>query len=98
MVQRRALPAREVAHETVTTIERDTTAPLRARVTYLGRLVGDVLRSHARPETFDYVERLPTLTRQRRADPASVSDAEIDAVLDELGIDQAVDVIRAFSL
>lgn len=27
-----------------------------------------------------------------------MSDAEIDAVLDELGIDQAVDVIRAFSL
>jgi len=78
--------------------ETDTTAPLRARVTFLGRLVGDVLRSHARPHTFECVERLRALTRSRRADPASVSDAAIDAAIAELGLDEAVDVIRAFTL
>ena len=44
------------------------------------------------------MERLRALTRKRRADPASVQDAELDAVLDELSLDEAVDVIRAFTL
>src|ERR1700735_1946669 len=79
-------------------IERDTGASLRARITTLGRLVGDVLRVHARPRTFEYVEQLRALTRRRRADPSSVDEGEIDAVLDALSLDDAVDVIRAFSL
>ncbi len=79
-------------------IERDTTASLRARITSLGRLVGDVLREHARPGTFDYVERLRALTRRQRAEPQSVGEREIDAILDALSIDDAVDVIRAFGL
>jgi phosphoenolpyruvate carboxylase len=57
-----------------------------------------VLRSHALPETFERVERLRALTRTRRADPHGRDDAAIDAVLDELGTGDAVDVIRAFNL
>ncbi len=79
-------------------IEHDANASLRARVTFLGRLVGDVLRSCARPRTFEYVEQLRALTRQRRADPSSVQEREIDAILDALSLDDAVDVIRAFGL
>jgi len=79
-------------------IERDPSAPLRARVTTLGRLVGDVLRERARPRTYDYVEQLRALTRRRRADPHSVGEGEIDAILDALSLDDAVDVIRAFGL
>ena len=79
-------------------IERDTSAPLRARVALLGRLVGSVLRSHARAGTFEHVERLRALTRRRRAGSAPHDDAAIDAVLDELDTDGAVDVIRAFNL
>ena len=79
-------------------IERDSSAALRARVTVLGRLVGDVLRAHARPGTFEYVERLRTLTRRHRADPSSVDEREFDAILDALSLDDAVDVIRAFAL
>ena len=78
--------------------ETDTTAPLRARVTMLGRLVGDVLRSHARPTTFALVERLRIATRARRATPDPAYDAEIDAVLDTMAIDDAIDVLRAFGL
>ncbi len=81
-----------------TGIERDTSAPLRARVTHLGRLVGDVLREHARPRTFELVERLRTLTRARRATPNDVDDTELDRVLDDLDLHDAVDVIRAFGL
>ena len=79
-------------------IEHDTGAPLRARITSLGRLVGDVLRERARPRTFDVVEQLRALTRERRNDPASVSEAQIDTVLDTLALDDAVDVMRAFGL
>jgi phosphoenolpyruvate carboxylase len=79
-------------------IERDTSVALRARVTTVGRLVGDVLRTHARPRTFEYVEQLRALTRRRRAEPGSVDERAIDAVLDGLSLDEAVDVIRAFGL
>ena len=79
-------------------IERDSNASLRARVTALGRLVGDVLRSCARPRTFEYVEQLRALTRRHRADPQSVDEREFDAILDVLSLDDAVDVIRAFGL
>jgi len=78
--------------------ERDSGAPLRARITYLGRLVGDVLRTHARPRTYEHVERLRLLTRQRRAEPGRRLDGEIDAVLNALATDDAIDVIRAFGL
>ena len=64
----------------------------------MGRLVGDVLRSCARPRTFEYVEQLRALTRRHRADPQSVDEGEIDAILDALSLDDAVDVIRAFGL
>ncbi len=77
---------------------RDTSAPLRARIAYLGRLVGEVLQTHARPRTFEHVERLRSLTRRRRAEPALALDAEIDSVLDALATDDAIDVIRAFGL
>ena len=53
---------------------------------------------HARAGTFERVERLRALTRTRRADPQALDDAAIDAVLDEIGTDDAVDVIRAFNL
>jgi phosphoenolpyruvate carboxylase len=71
---------------------------LRARVTVLGRLVGDVLRTFARPRTFEYVEALRALTRRSRSEPGSVGDGEIDAIVDALSLDDAVDVIRAFAL
>jgi len=60
--------------------------------------VGDVLRDNARPRTFEYVERLRLLTRRHRSNPGEDDDAQIDAVLDELSTDDAVDVIRAFGL
>ena len=57
-----------------------------------------MLRTSARPRTFDYVEQLRALTRRQRSDPGSVEEREIDAILDALSLDDAVDVIRAFGL
>ncbi len=81
-----------------TGIEPDTTAPLRARITHLGRLVGDVLREYARQRTFELVERLRALTRARRSNPRDFDESELDRVLDDLDLHDAVDVIRAFGL
>ncbi|MBV8579990.1 MAG: phosphoenolpyruvate carboxylase, partial [Candidatus Eremiobacteraeota bacterium] len=57
-----------------------------------------MLRSHARAGTFERVERLRALTRSRRALHDPHDDAAIDALLDGIGTDDAVDVIRAFNL
>ena len=57
-----------------------------------------MLQSCARPRTFEYVEQLRALTRRHRADPQSGDEGEIDAILDALSLDDAVDVIRAFGL
>jgi phosphoenolpyruvate carboxylase len=57
-----------------------------------------VLRAFARPRTYEYVEQLRALTRRHRADPQGVDEREIDAILDALSLDDAVDVIRAFGL
>lgn len=57
-----------------------------------------MLRTFARPRTFEYVESLRALTRRRRGEPGSVADADIDAIVDALSLDDAVDVIRAFAL
>jgi len=64
----------------------------------LGSVVGDVLRSHAGPGTYERVERIRALTRKRRREPTRAVDRELDAVLDELTIEQSVEVIRAFAL
>ena len=60
-----------------------------------------MLREHARPHTFERVEKLRALTRSRRAERGTAggdAEAAIDALLDEIGTDDAVDVIRAFNL
>ena len=57
-----------------------------------------MLRSHARPGTYDRVEQLRAATRRRRAEGGDEADAAIDAVLAGIGVDDAIDVIRAFNL
>lgn len=57
-----------------------------------------MLQSHARPGTFERVERLRVLARRRRADTGEASDGAIDALIEDLSAEDAVDVIRAFNL
>ena len=71
---------------------------LREHVNMLGRMVGDVLRLHAAPGTYDRVEQIRALTRRRRREPAATVEAELDGLLDALTVQQSVDVIRAFAL
>lgn len=79
-------------------MQRDPNAPLRARIDYLGRLLGDVLRSHARPGTYELVERFRALTRERRRGRNGPQHREILAAIDAIAPAAAVDVIRAFAL
>jgi phosphoenolpyruvate carboxylase len=70
---------------------------LRVRVGLLGRHVGEVLRRYARPKTFQYVEQLRALTRQRRTNRSEV-EGDIDALLEQLDVPDCIDVLRAFWL
>ncbi|MDE2573603.1 MAG: phosphoenolpyruvate carboxylase [bacterium] len=79
-------------------LRRAAPPPLRDRVDMLGRIVGDVLRKHAATGTFERVERLRRLTRDRRALGGAELDQALDAELDALGTGEAVEVIRAFAL
>lgn len=73
-------------------------ARLPERIAYLGRLVGEVLKEHAGPRTFERVERIRGLTRRSRSAPSPEIDVEIDATLNELDRSEVVEVIRAFAL
>ena len=79
-------------------MESNPGARLPERIAYLGRLVGDVLKLHASPGTFERVEHIRGLTRRSRSAPSADLDAEIDATLSELSPSEVVEVIRAFGL
>lgn len=79
-------------------MEHDDAAPLRERVAFLGRLIGDVLQSHATAGTYELVEQIRALTRRRRLEPEDGAHRDITALLEALPISAAVEVIRAFAL
>jgi phosphoenolpyruvate carboxylase len=82
---------------TAPAIETDFDPALHERVADLRNLVDRVLRAHARPRTFETVERLRALTEARRV-PELARDDELETLLDALSPEDAIDVIRAFAL
>ena len=76
----------------------DPASALRLRVTMLGQIVGDVLRSHARPGVYDRVEALRQLARERRLEGSQVLAERIESLISELTTDEALEVIRGFGL
>ena len=74
----------------------DHSAALRERVASLGAAFGDILRAHARPGTFENVERIRLLTRAWRTSRDPGDEAKINAALDALSSDEALEVMRAF--
>ncbi|HEY0798961.1 MAG TPA: phosphoenolpyruvate carboxylase [Candidatus Baltobacteraceae bacterium] len=85
---------------TVSSVRRspENSAPLREQVAMLGRALGDVLRLHARPGTFERVERVRALSRRRRAEPGEQVESELDAEIAALSDDEITELIRAFAL
>lgn len=74
----------------------DHAATLRERVAALGAAFGDILRANALPGTYENVERIRLLTRAWRASRDPADEAKIDAALDALSSDEALEVMRAF--
>ncbi|HEY1730060.1 MAG TPA: phosphoenolpyruvate carboxylase [Candidatus Baltobacteraceae bacterium] len=82
----------------ITRTSSEATKPLRERIAFLRGIVSDVLRRHASPGTLELVERIRSLTAQRRAAQSDALDTQIGALIDGLEQRQAVEVIRAFAL
>ena len=78
----------------------DKDFPLKEDTRLLGRILGDVLRAQAGSDGFARIEAIrQTAIRFRRADAndAPTIKCELDALLNDLPIAQALDVVRAFS-
>ena len=73
-------------------------SPLREREAYLDALIGDVLRSHASPQTYDRVTEIRALTQRRRREPQGDAHDELVALVESLDVATAIEVVRASSL
>jgi phosphoenolpyruvate carboxylase len=82
----------------------DTDAPLRADISLLGRLLGQVLVEQEGQGLLDTEEHLRALAKQLRADPppppehAAALEAEMVEVAGRLSLREMVGVVRAFSV
>ncbi|WP_280235253.1 phosphoenolpyruvate carboxylase [Nocardia cyriacigeorgica] len=75
--------------------EQDATRPLREDIRFLGGVLGDTIRDHEGPEVFDLIERVRIEAfRVRREE---VGRSAVADMLDEVDIDVALPLIRAFS-
>ena len=77
--------------------EADPEAPLRADVSLLGTLLGDVIRAREGAHVFETVERVRRLAKAARAGDAEAFETLRARVLGTLPLDAALPVARAFS-
>jgi len=76
----------------------DRDAPLRRDIRWLGMLLGKTLIEQAGQELYETEERLRILSKRYRRHPTPKRQDQIAGIIRGLGIDEAVGVIRAFSL
>lgn len=79
------------------TLERSMDA-LSRDVSFLGRVLGDVLREQGGQELFDAVEGLRQACRHRRQHHCDAAHAEIQQRVEALPHSLALDVVRAFTV
>jgi phosphoenolpyruvate carboxylase len=82
-------------------VQADKDLPLKEDTRLLGRLLGNVLRAQTGEAGFARIEAIrQTAIRFRRAGPAEAPGIkrELDALLNDLPIGQALDVVRAFNI
>ena len=79
------------------TPDADPEAPLRADVSLLGTLLGDVVRAREGDAVFETVERVRRLAKAARAGDAEAFETLRARVLGTLLLDQALPVARAFA-
>jgi phosphoenolpyruvate carboxylase len=77
---------------------RDRDAPLRRDIHWLGTLLGETLIEQTGKALFETEERLRILSKRYRRHPTAFRQEQIAGIIQGLSIDEAVGVIRAFSL
>jgi phosphoenolpyruvate carboxylase len=77
---------------------REQDAPLSADIHRLGDLLGETLRRLGGRQLFQTEERVRALCKQLRARPATVTERRLKRLLGQLSLDEAIGVIRAFSV
>src|SRR5947207_10330968 len=78
----------------------DKDLPLKEDTRLLGRILGDVLRAQTGEDGYARIEAIRQTAigfRRAGADPARSVKGELEALLNELPIGDALDVVRAFS-
>ena len=70
---------------------------LRADIRRLGNQLGDALTRQEGRELLDLVEEVRALTKAIRTDGDTAAGPELDALLGDLGLEQAINLVRAFS-
>ncbi|HWQ31366.1 MAG TPA: phosphoenolpyruvate carboxylase [Blastocatellia bacterium] len=73
-------------------------APLRADIHRLGDLLGDTLRRLGGESLFETEERVRALCKSLRSSHAPATEQRLKKLLASLGLDEAIGVIRAFSV
>src|SRR5579884_1793971 len=67
-------------------------------VSFLGRVLGDVLREQGGQELFDAVEGLRLTCRNLRRHPSADAEREVQERVNALPLARALDVVRAFTM
>ena len=70
---------------------------LREDIRLLGRLLGDTLREQEGEAVFELVEKIRQIALRFRRNQELGAKRELEALLDQLDLDSAIAVIRAFS-
>ena len=81
-----------------TTTNSDKDAPLRDDIRLLGRVLGDTIRVQKGEAVFDTVETIRQTSVRYHRDDDEPAKQELEDILNRLGVEQVVDVVRAFSL
>jgi len=70
---------------------------LRDDIRMLGRVLGDTLRDQEGEPTFDLVERIRRVSTRFHREEDEGARHELEAILNDLGADQTITIVRAFS-
>lgn len=70
---------------------------LSTAIHFLGDLLGETIRSQSGPETFELEERVRALAKRLRSTDDPDAERELQQIVQELSVEQAGDLLRAFT-
>ena len=78
-------------------VDGDLDLSLREDIRMLGRVLGDTLRDQEGEPIYDLVERIRRVSTRFHREEDEGARHELEAMLSELGADQTISIVRAFS-